>query len=897
MKRSPNVTGKTSLLKAEGVFMRTAVVATAIGISIVAISVAAEVEASIKRPTNIPAQRLDRALQVLAVDRGLAMAYHSEIVGERPTEGASGDLTREEVLTQLLNGTGLTYRFLDEKTVTIVPAPAWPADLSAGEERAALQADETSATRAASRDQDQKAPGSFWGRFRLAQLDQGTTRDPAAVEKQSDRRAQEDKDVVVLAEVIVTAGKRTEKLSQVGGAISAFSGDQLESHGADNLADYAAFIPGLSIQSYGATGHGIISIRGISPQSVGASTATYIDETPFGPSSALSRGAQFGLDLDPTDLERVEVLKGPQGTLYGASSMGGVLKYVTRAPNLKYTEISTSEDFNAYQHGGSGVKLRGAVSMPLVEDKLALRVSGYHRDSGGFIDNDNTSIGGKDINGGTDWGFRGALLYQPTDTLSIKLNALHQDNESDGQDVVDYQATTLTPTFGDLEQTHSVRDPFTAKISLFSTEINWHVGPGTLVSATSYSKLDTNVRGDSTPSAMLNSSFLIPTPSPQAPVGAGYAAEVEKRTQELRFASDRIGPLEFIAGGYYTHEEMYEVSDTSRFLTTGELAPGDPLSLAIRSGTLEEYAGFANATWYLSDRFDVSGGYRYSTIDQYRYGLSTGILRNRTNPTAQVITDQDVAPENSSTYLAAARWRVTDDILLYARAASGYRPGGGRPIPTGAPVGFPNFFTSDSLWSYEVGTKIRGLDDRLSLEFDGFLIDWSNIQTLERVGTSNTDGNAGTARSRGLELQVDYVAAKGLTVGANAAYTDARFTQANVALRILDGDRLFFVSKWTTAAYTEYSTPISAKWSIMAGGDYQYRSDRLDQNRFVLPGYATVNLHAGLRNDVNTISFYVRNLADERGLIGSSSASLAYPSYTFLVTAPRSYGMTFTQKF
>jgi iron complex outermembrane receptor protein len=885
-----------SLLRGDGVFMRIAVVATSLCLSLIGLASPPGAQAMMRQATRIPAQPLSSALRALAKDRGFHIVYLPTVVNSVRTQGAAGELTQDEALTQLLSGTGLVFHYLDEDTVTVIPATSKAAPRSSEQERAAPTATaEDSATTAASSDKDQQASRSFWNRFRLAQLDPGATRDTASIAKQSDQRAQKGTDRVELEEIIVTAGKRTEKLSQVGGAISAFSGDQLAARSADNLADYAALIPGLSVQSYGATGHGIVSIRGISPQSVGASTATYVDEIPFGPSSALSRGAQFGLDLDPTDLERVEVLKGPQGTLYGASSMGGVLKYVTRAPNLQETEVNTSEDFNSYDHGGPGGKVRAAVSTPLVEDKLAVRLSSYYRYSGGFIDN--LGIGGNDINSNTDWGFRGALLFQPIDALSIKLSAVHQDDRADGENIVDYKAGTLTPAYGDLEQMHYLRDPFTAKVTLFSSEINWRTGPGTFVSATSYSKLDTNARSDSTASSILNYSYLVPPPSPQAPVGAGYADQVKKTTQELRFASDRMGPLEFIAGGYYTHEQMYETADTSRFLTTGDPAPVDPLSFAIRSGTLSEYAGFANATVYLSDRFDVSGGYRHSTIDQTRYSLSTGILRNRANPTAQVIVNQDVSPESSNTYLAAARWRATDDILFYARAASGYRPGGGRTVPVGAPAGFANFFTSDSLWSYEVGTKIRGLDNRFTLEFDGFLIDWSNIQTLQQVGITTTDGNAGTARSRGLELQADYLLFKGLTVGANAANTNANFTQDNTATHIHDGDRLYFVSKWTTAVYAEYSTPISGKWSVTGGGDYQYKSNSLDQNRVILPGYATVNLHAGLQNGVHTINFYVKNLADERGLIGSSNGSLALPTYSFLVTPPRSYGVTYSQKF
>jgi outer membrane receptor protein involved in Fe transport len=698
-----------------------------------------------------------------------------------------------------------------------------------------------------------------------------------------------------VAEIIVTAGKREEKLSKVADGISVVTSQQLTVRSADSLQDYIAFTPGVSINSYGNAGHGVVSIRGISPQSVGATTATYVDDIPVGPSSAATRGSQFTVDLDPNDLDRVEVLKGPQGTLYGASSMGGVLHYVTRAPSLTSTELDTSEELNQIDGGFGGVKVRAAGSTPLVDGVLGIRASGYYRYSGGYIHD--IQFAGPGANASRDWGFRASLLYKPTSNLSIRLDALNQHDNGDGASTVDYAKGSLDPTYGNLKEKRYIGEPFTVKTQLYDANVNWNLGFGTLLSATGYSKFDTAVLYDGTGLFGPAYGSFLPI-GPSSPIGRFYDGRVKKTTEELRFTSKRLGAFEFIAGGFYQHENLFESAGYQGYTSAGNVAPNALYGHNLRYATFTEYAGFVNATAYLTDRLDITGGYRYSQLKTSNEIDATGIINNRTNPTA-IAKTVNGSNENSNTYLASVRWQATDGVLFYARAASGYRPGGGRPIPVGAPPGFPGQFESDSLWSYEAGTKVRAWNGRLTLDFDGFWIDWSNIQTIQPVGPiGTTDGNAGHARSKGLEFQTAFVPTHGLTIGGNLAYTDARFRDSNAITGVFAGEHLYYVPTWTGAAYVEYEKPVNDKWSLDAGVDWAYRSSQLDANHITLPGYAVWNLHVGGKTGHFGINFYVNNLTNKRGLTGSeisSSTSLAY--YPFSIIQPRTFGIVFSQKY
>ncbi|WP_447763581.1 TonB-dependent receptor [Sphingopyxis panaciterrae] len=686
-------------------------------------------------------------------------------------------------------------------------------------------------------------------------------------------------------DIVVTAGKREERLSQVGGSVVAVSGAKLEERSATSLQDYMALVPGISIQSFGAAGWGSVQIRGVASQSVGTATATYIDEIPVGASSAAARSNQYTADLDPADLERVEVLKGPQGTLYGASSMGGVIKYVTRRPSLTETEIRTSEDFYVVQDGDIGTKLRASVSTPLVDGKAAVRLSGYYRRDAGYIDN--PQLDRRDVNKGDSWGVRGALYFKPTDNFSINLTGLYQQSKYGGLAIVDLDQNTLKPRDYDLASRRFIPEPFSIKNMLFSAELKWDLEPGTLISATSYSENKPSDVSDLT--EYYTGFFGVSPANPAAYFGSHH--DTRKVTQEVRFNSNRLGPVEFIVGGYYTHEKLQD--QVSYNFVDANLQPDptlDPLGYNDRRGKLDEYAGFVNATVYLGERFDVTGGFRYAQIDQQRNGHRYGPLYG-----GELTVVQDFS-ENADTYLFGARWRVTDDVLVYARAASGYRPGGGRSVPPGAPPGFADVFYSDSIWSYEAGIKAKMLDGKLSTELSGFWIDWTNIQTLIPVGQFVVDGNAGTARSKGFEFIATYVPVRGLTLSANAAYTDSRFTEDNAATGVSNGDRLYFVPKWRALASADYAFSLGNDLEATIGGEVSYTSNVLDLTRFPLPSYTLVGLHAGLKKGDLSMNFYVKNLTDRRAWTGSFGYDPTF-FYQPSIIQPRTIGVTFSQKF
>ena len=832
--------------------MRVIIVAAVACLSIIGMTATAQVHAAIRKHTEIPAESLDVALRQLAKDRGFQLVYLTENVASVKTHGAVGEFTVEEALKKLLSDSHLEYKFVDDHTVSIFLKVGTTSSLTG--ERA--------------------GPGTHEG--------DGATSGNLVTAGDLGSSASGG-----LQEIVVTAAHRSEPLSQVGSAVSAISGDELLQRSADSLQDYVAFIPGVSLTSQGAAGYGVVAIRGIAPQGNGATVATYIDEIPVGASGATTRSAFFTADLDPEDLQRIEVLKGPQGTLYGASSMGGVLKYVTRDPNLVNTEITLSEDGNYVQHGEAGVKVRGSVSTPLIDGVLGVRASVYYRHDPGFIYD--IGVQGSDVGRANDSGGRIALLFKPSDVFSIKLSAMAQENRQIGLSVVDTNTTNFEPTYGRYSQLRYEPEGLDESTRLYSAEIHYHFGVFDLLSATAYSQIKpTGYADDTLGFAAYGLGPVSPT-NPAQDISRDYT---DKFTQELRLTSVRLGIAEFMVGAFYQHEK-----DQFSFVDTLTLTPDVNFANRSGAGSLDEYAGFLDVSLYLSPKFDLTLGYRYSRIDQKQAQSSGGELYNPVDPGAVNVTSQSFS-ESPSTYLAAARYHVNDDLLFYARAASGYRPGGGRALPPGTPPSFSDFYTSDKLWSYEVGAKFKGLNNRLTIDADAFYIDWSNIQTQQPVpGTPFlVNGNSGTAHSRGVELQAAYVPLKGVTVGANGAYTDARFTETVPGV-VNDGDRLTYVPKFAGAAYAQYLAPIQNGWNALVEGDYQYEGYRVDTYRVPLPGYGTWNTRFGVQNDRWVVNFYVKNLTDKYAREGSNGGGGGPLPYYFVINTPRTFGVSLIQHF
>ena len=705
-----------------------------------------------------------------------------------------------------------------------------------------------------------------------------------------------------ISEVVVTANKRVEPLSKIGEGISVMSGDQLAALNANNLEDYLAFIPGVEFTSYGRPGQDQISIRGIASQALGAAIATYVDGIPVGSASNEAQGAAYTVDLDPADLERVEVLKGPQGTLYGASSLGGVLKYVTKAPSLNRTELDTGFDVEDVDHGGVGYKLRAAGTTPIIQDVLGLRVGGFYRDDPGFIDN--VLTGKKNINSDEAWGLRASLLYQPTQRLSVRLGAVMQRTSADGLDAVSYNLPPSYPppfalSHGDLNTYLNLEQPNHAKNEIYSAEINYDLGWANLISETGYSIEDDHRYTDvtATYTSSYFASLLSEAPGSTASDTDNY--DVNKTSQELRLQSKTNDHFEWVAGLFYQDE----ASDTNALITimgpTGAIPAGTNGKPAVgfSHNDLTEYAGFLNATYYILPSLDVSAGYRRSHIVQDNFNDDVGpvytLFGTPETNTARLTNDVN-------TYSAGVRWRVTPNVMLYARAASGFRPGGGRePPPVAGLTDFVPTYNPDTVWSYETGVKAKAFDGRVTLDVDAFYIDWRDIQTLIAVdgGPYLVVGNGGNAVSQGLEAQTQIRPLHGLTITAGYAYTDAHYTTPNPGLGLVVGEQIQFVPKTTASLQANYEHPLSEGWTGFVSGDFRYRSSELDALNFRMPGFVQWGLHAGVEHGRTRLSLYVVNLTDTRGLLGYTGGGDAVgDAFRYAVSPPRTIGFSVGQK-
>lgn len=704
------------------------------------------------------------------------------------------------------------------------------------------------------------------------------------------------------ADIVVTANKKSERLSDVGAGISAISGDNLEKLHASTLTDYLSFVPGVSFTSYGRPGQTQVVLRGIAPLGLGAAIATYVDEIPVGSSSNEAQGSSYSPDIDPADLDRVEVLKGPQGTLYGASSLGGVLKYVLKAPNLKQAELTTSAEIRQVVDGSFGTKLRVGGSIPLITDVLALRLSAYYRRDPGFVDNVRT--GTKDVNRGEAYGGRATLLYAPTPELQIKLGAVYQQSNADGLNAVSYNGAPNFPPpfvlrFGDLAKSLPLEEPNRVRDLIFSGEVRYDFGFASLVSATGFSREDiyrfTDVTGTYTRPSFVRGLGL-PAGSVSSLV---HNYNIKKFSQEVRLQSAANERFEWIVGGIFLKETSTTDGIVSIFGPDRVLLP-QPAGIASISNTdneLSEYAGFANATIYVTPQFDVSAGYRRSRIEQRNETRQTGYVFTPANPTNQIYR-LDTPKADVNTYSFGARWRLTSDILLYARAASGFRAGGGRGQP---PLVIPDFrfsYDPDTVWSYEAGVKAsigRGL---ATIDVAGFYIDWSNIQTLVPAVVGQpflVVGNGGKAVSQGVEGQFQLRPVRGLNLSASLSYTDSFFNET--VGTVVKGQEIAGVSKYVAALQAEYSYKFANDWTVFVNGDYRYRSSMLDALDNRMPGYDQFGFGLGAERGPTRVSLFVINAGNSRGLLGyTGGGNQAGDAYRYAVITPRTFGASISQK-
>ena len=697
--------------------------------------------------------------------------------------------------------------------------------------------------------------------------------------------------------VTVTAEKRTEKSLDVPMGLTALSGEGLERTQSYRLEDYVGKVPGLTLLDNGSNGSELV-IRGVTAGvlPINSPVATYIDETPYTTAGAFAGSDFIAPNLDTYDMQRIEVLRGPQGTLYGANALAGLLKYVTNAPDPSGFSASAEAGLSSVYNGGTGFDLHGMINVPLADD-AALRVVGYDNYYPGFIDD--PSRGLKDINGSHFAGGRASLLYDPTSTLSFRLTAMYQDKSWGDNNNIDVEPSTLKPAYGPLTQENIISQPGHTTTELYNLTVMWDTDFGKLLSSSSYFKADNHLVQDATKDL---GPYLPRLAGGPYGIGDLVDVDVKSETQEVRLSSKDDNPLEWQVGALYAHrtsvenEPLYPIDIATRTLLTN--FPTN-LGAFLLTGSYDEWALFASTDYYVLPDLDVSLGGRYDVNNQKYYQDFTGYFGGGLplgNPSSDSVW----------TYSGDVRWHLTSDQMLYARIASGFVPGG--PSDVTIFSGLPHSYKSSTTVNYELGLKGSYLDNHLTVEVAAFDIEWSNIQLNEIINSFGTVANCCDARSTGAEWNFAYMPLAGLTLDFNGSYTDAYTTTAAApSVGASVGERLPATPMWETSFSADYERNLFADYAGFIGFNWRFSGSRYAEfeppagiaPRLEMPSYNIFDARVGVEQGAWSVTFYCKNLGNALAVnylidetVFTSSGLQSESIYP-----PRTFGIDLTAKF
>jgi iron complex outermembrane recepter protein len=675
-----------------------------------------------------------------------------------------------------------------------------------------------------------------------------------------------------LEEVIVTATKRAERALDVAASISVIGSADLQRLHVTSLQELTAAAPGFLILSGGSPGQTSIVLRGLPVLSNGSLVATVIDDSAVGSSASWVGEPAFELDMLPYDIERIEILRGPQGTLYGANSMGGVLKYVTKDPSLTRSEAQVGGDTFAIKGGGApGAGARAAWSAPLIDGTLAVRGSLYGQESPGYINNPLRGLHHE--NALSQQGGRLALLWQPVTRLTIKLQGIYQRIDSDGDASIfaELRGTPQDPYYrpgnwvgGDLSYSHVIPEPFSSAVKFISGTLDWHMAFANLVSVTSYSDKEVGQVLDY--SALYG--YLQPMLDPNTTSTldrARYQATVRKVSQEVRLASKSGQRLEWLAGVYYTDERASNDQYLDALDSQLKFIPAlNPFFAAHVPSLYTETAVFGTLTYRIADQFDLTGGLRWLANKQY---VDVQVLPGALIPGSH---SQARSAETPKTYAFDARYRPQPEAMIYLRVASGYRPGTPNPVLPEYPE-IPPQAHSDTMVNYEIGIKWELMNRKAALDLAVFKINWSDMQLDVPSHDSKITYavNAGKVTSEGFEFAATYSPVDAFDLAINAAYSDAFATEAVPAAGIFVGTRLPSSPRWMGAATFDYRMRDLNQWTPHVSGNWRYIAAQYSTLSTappvgVIPGYSWVDVQLRMTKGRYNLSLYAKNLFDKR---------------------------------
>jgi len=693
--------------------------------------------------------------------------------------------------------------------------------------------------------------------------------------------------------------------------VTAFTASELEAKGAQQFFDYGIAVPNLSF-GLGA-GDGTLAARGIALRGIqgggmqsDSTTGFYIDDTPVVET----------LDPHLIDVERVEVLRGPQGTLYGAESMGGTVRIITEQPETTTFSGQGHVSISDTEHGAWNQLAEGVVNMPLVSNALAIRASGFYQfDSGWFtkgVGPEAVSPASvfRDVGSMRFYGGQLALRYQPADGWVITPRIMYQQTDQNGALYAPYNPNDLLQ-----REVFNLPEGGTDKWWLASLTLNYAVPSGSFVSSTSVFDRRTFETEDDTD--VLTHDLALPGPE-AIPGPVTRLLDLHRFAEEARFASAFRGPLQVIAGGFYARSTVsrnYEVTSTGLTAATGY--PSDLVLSLINQHQYSQYAAFGDVSYDVVSNLTATVGVRWhrdtAAFDQFTNGLFYGGAPHHyaATPTG----------ESGFTPRYVLEYRVTPDILTYASAAKGFREGGNNsvlpvgPPPQGCSEDLANIgltpsgvltFRSDSLWSYELGFKSSFLERRFTLNAAGFVIEWNNIQqqvSLPLCGYSFT-GNSGKAQSSGFELEFNGKLSAGLIMGLGVGYEDARITQKGPGTPQPVGSSVYQVPGLNLSANATYERPLNRNWKGFARLDYSHTGESFSGNNTPLnpsrrPAYNITDLRLGVRHDRYEIVSFVKNLTNEHANLGDAVLLGAeLPGQPrILINQPRTLGIEARMRF
>lgn len=693
----------------------------------------------------------------------------------------------------------------------------------------------------------------------------------------------------VLEEITVTARKREESLQAVPAAVSVLGEQQLHRIGADDFQGFSRTVPGLNLTPTGPA-QSNVNIRGVSTTSTVTSAQStvsfYIDDLP-------TLDSFLGLatpDLRLFDVSRVEVLRGPQGTLFGSGALSGAIRVITNKPKLAATEFAAEVGTATITDGDASYQLNAMGNFPLVQDRFAVRLVGYWREDGGYIDN--ILPGGKaDHNSADTAGGRVSARLQASEALSLTLTSSYQENEFDqgpnsfysAADGGPFQIVSFGPTGG--------RSEFTTHNLV--ADYNW--GPATLTSSTTYGENDAETPTDGF-SRLLSAALGLPSTVgiPLIDFAAGHAF-----AQELRIVSNADQRIDYLIGAFFLKRR------SDRGQTFVSPVPGLTLFDFTAKMETEEAALFGEVNLNLTDRLDLTLGGRGFTNEFDLRSSSTGLISGL--PPGVVITDASAADESGFNPKLVLSYRYSPEGMVYAQAARGYRTGFIN-IAVGDNPAVP--YDSDTLTNYELGLKSYWFDRVLLLNAAAYFIDWQDVQiNAQRVINGILfDGiaNAGAAEAKGLEVEAVWIPAGSWEFSAAVAFNDTELTEIdpNFTVNALEGDELPAAPNFTSASAVQYAFDLGS-WESYVRVEHQYVGEALSGFE-VAPGpitppltvgnYHLVNLRFGFVRDNLEFSAYVSNLTDSDGIVVARGARNMNPA-TSIRVVPRSVGVVAALRF